>query len=163
LENEQGARAKLLNPQTRLGVGAIGKGWIVDQMSAFLKSRGYLHILINAGGDLMASGGPWEVAIQVPSGTPFEITKSEMIANRAMASSGQYEQKNHVMDPLSGSPVQEKKSVTVKAYNLTLADALATAFLVMGEEKSQLYLKKFPGIEMIWTEINGISRRYTAP
>lgn len=157
-----GDRGSLLHPDTRLGVGAVGKGWIVDAMLDYLQSRGYTAAIVDAGGDLRALGGPWKVAIQVPEGAPDRITAPREIRDRALATSGLYEQGPHILDPKTRRPVARRGSVSVEAVRLAEADALATAFFVLGEAKSRACLPKFPGVKMHWTDPDGSVRSYAA-
>jgi len=155
-------RGSLPHPETRLGVGAIGKGWIVDAMLDYLQGRGYAAAIVDAGGDLWALGGPWKIAIQVPEGAPGRITAPREIRDRALATSGLYEQGPHILDPATRRPVARRGSVSVEAPRLAVADALATAFFVLGETKSREYLPKFPGVKMYWTDPDGSVRAYAA-
>lgn len=155
-------RGSLLHSGTRLGVGAIGKGWIVDAMLDYLQGRGYSAAIVDAGGDLRALGGPWKIAIQVPEGAPDRITAVREIRDRALATSGLYEQGSHILDPATRRPFARRGSVSVEASRLAEADALATAFFVMGEAKSRVYLPKFPGVNMYWTDPDGSVRTYVA-
>ncbi|MCC7345719.1 MAG: FAD:protein FMN transferase [Deltaproteobacteria bacterium] len=157
-----GDRGALPHPETRIGVGAIGKGWIVDAMLDYLQGRGYAAAIVDAGGDLRALGGPWKVAIQVPEGAPDRITVQREIRDRALATSGLYEQGSHILDPSTRRPVARRGSVSVEASRLAMADALATAFFVLGETKSLTYLPKFPGVKMYWTDPDGNVRAYAA-
>ncbi len=143
---------KLLHPLTRIGVGAIGKGFIVDKMVDLLVSRGFNKVLVDAGGDLRAAGGPWRVAIQIPEAPSGAISNPALIQDEAWSTSGDYEQPGHIRDPRTLKSVRRRGSVTVKAKRLILADALATAFFVLGKEKSQDYITLFPGIEAIWLD-----------
>ncbi len=153
-------KASLDSSRTRIGVGAIGKGFIVDKMLDYLRSKGFDRVLIDAGGDLRALGGPWKVAIQSPTGEPGKFSKTMEINNRALATSGLYEQGQHIVDPRTLNKVEGGGSVTVEAENLTLADALATAFFVMGEKESLFYLKKFPDVKIFWTDPEGMVLPY---
>jgi thiamine biosynthesis lipoprotein len=148
----QDATAKLGHRETRIGVGAIGKGFIVDRMIAILHAAGFANVLIDAGGDLRATGGPWRVAIQVPGAPPGAIAREAEIHDQAWATSGLYEQGRHIVDPRTLQKIDRAGSVTVKARDLTTADALATAFFVLGKEQAEKYQKRFPGIEVIWLE-----------
>jgi len=159
---ESGNRARLADPQTKIGVSSIGKGWIVDQMLDYLKKKGFTESLIDAGGDLRATGGPWKIAIQVPEGPPGTITPVREIRDLAMGSSGLYEQGPHILDPNTGKPATGKGSVTVEGELLSVSGALGTAFFVMGETKSRQYLPRFPGFSMIWTDADGKTRRYSS-
>ncbi len=150
----------LAHPDTRIGVGAIGKGFIIDAMVEVLQKNGFGNILVDGGGDLRALGGPWKVAIQRPGGRPDELTKVFNIRDLSLATSGNYEQEGHIRDPRTGKKIIRDQSVSVFGENLTLADALATAFYVLGEKESQTTLKKFKNMQMIWTDKSGDVRMY---
>jgi thiamine biosynthesis lipoprotein len=152
----------LAHPETRIGIGAVGKGWIVDRMIEELKARGFDQALIDAGGDLRAIGGPWRVSIQVPSAEPGVTADEQSIENRSLATSGLYERGSHILDPKTRQKVERTGSVTVEAQDLTTADALDTALFVIGEEKSKVLIEKFPGLRVIWLDPDGKSRSYSS-
>lgn len=150
----------LPNPDTRIGIGAIGKGWIVDRMIASLKARGFDQALIDAGGDLRASGGPWRVSIQIPQATPGETADEREISDLSWATSGLYERGSHILDPKTRKKVERSSSVSIEAEDLTTADALDTALFVLGEEKSKALIQNFSGLRMTWVDPDGKSRTY---
>ncbi|MFO1518317.1 MAG: FAD:protein FMN transferase [bacterium] len=151
----EGHQGRLAHPDTRLGVGSIGKGMILDAMIEFLKSRGFTAALVDAGGDLRALGGPWKVAIQKPGAPPGTFSKVFEIRDRAIATSGNYEQPGHISDPRTGEKITRNLSVTVIADRHVLANAVSTAFYVMGEEESRKYLPQFSGILILWAFPDG--------
>jgi len=161
--NEKRREAMLENPQTRIGLGAIAKGYIVDRMVQFLNQRGYDEAQVQAGGDLRVLGGPYPAGIQTPQETPGQYSHPLKIKNEALATSGTYEQGNHILDPKTHRPVPRVKSVTVRAQELLLADALSTAFFVLGEQNFQPLLPLFPGIQVYWTDPEGLTRVYAPP
>lgn len=152
----------LPHPETRIGIGAIGKGWIVDRMIEDLKARGFDQILIDAGGDLRATGGPWRVSIQIPEALPGASTQEREISGRSLATSGLYERGSHILDPKTRQAVERSGSVSVEAEDLTTADALDTALFVIGEEKSKTLIGKFRGLRVIWVDPDGRSRTYSS-
>ena len=153
-------RVRLADRATRIGVGSIGKGLIIDALIEFFRSKGFSKALVDAGGDLRALGGPWKVAIQTPGAATGEISKIFEIRDQALATSGNYEQPGHLVDPRTGTKVIREASVTVIADRHVLANGLSTAFYVMGEEESAVLLQKFPGVQMIWTLAKGVTHRY---
>ena len=156
-------RARLTHSDARIGVAAIGKGYILDAMLQMLKKQGFQQALIDGGGDIQASGGPWKVAIQVPGRSPHELSRKFEINDQALATSGNYEQAGNVRDPRTLEKVVRSSSVSVIAPTLTLANALTTAFYVMGEKMSLSYLSKFPGIQLFWADPDGKVRHYVSP
>jgi len=145
------SEAMLTDPKTRIGVGSIGKGFIVDKMVEYLWSRGYGDVLIDAGGDLRASGGPWQVAVQIPESPAGVVPPPVPVHNEAWGSSGLYEQGKHIIDPRSGVAVDRSGSVTIRSDNLTTAGALGTACFVLGPSRCEVAIAAFPGTSMIWT------------
>ncbi|MCV6604968.1 MAG: FAD:protein FMN transferase, partial [Porticoccaceae bacterium] len=91
------------------------------------------------------NGQPWRVGIEKPKDGPRAVRIGISVTDAAVATSGDYRiyferdgvRYSHTIDPQSGYPVTHKlASVTVIADNCARADALATAFMVMGEERA---------------------------
>lgn len=145
-------------PGMSLTLDGIAKGYIVDQGVAVLRQRGYGHILVEAGGDLLAGGSngqtPWSVGIRSPRGEG--ILKVLDVTNRAVATSGDYQQaysddfrNHHILDPRVGISPRELSSVTVIADTCQQADALATGMMVLGSKQSLKLAEKLPGVEAV--------------
>jgi len=126
----------------REGLGPIDpsglvKGWALGRAANLLRAEGVANFAINAGGDVVTAGQPrpgagWRVGIQ----RPWERDKVAVVvtvSGLAVATSGRYERGDHIIDPFSGSPVTGLMSVTVITGDPALADAYATAGLVLGE------------------------------
>ncbi len=150
----------------RLDLGGIAKGYIVDQAMAWLNGRGLRDALINAGGDIRASGTaespPWRIGVQ----DPFE--KGRLLGffsfqQGAVVTSGTYERYfegegrrfAHIMDPATGRPVEGLLSATVIAEESFMADALATAVMVKGRQEGIAMLGRFPGARGVFVERDG--------
>jgi thiamine biosynthesis lipoprotein len=152
--------AKLTRAGMKLGFGSIGKGFAADLAATTLKGQGFTHFIIDAGGDLLVSGSrngqPWKVGVRHPRGSDLLATVS--ISNRAIATSGDYEQflmiegkrYGHIIDPRSGWPVNRVSSVVVTASNAADADALATALSVMGPEEGIALVEKMSSVEALF-------------
>jgi thiamine biosynthesis lipoprotein len=133
----------------QIDLGGIAKGYICDQVADFLRSRGVTSGLLNFGGNVVAigqhpEGRPWSVALQRPDAlrdtAGFAVVACE---DGAVVTSGIYERGfeweghryHHVLDPRSCWPVDNGLlSVSVLAADAMLADALATAILVLGTD-----------------------------
>lgn len=143
-------RLRKNHPGLRLDVSAIAKGFAVDELSQWLARAGHVNHLVEIGGEVRASGqrpggGPWRIAIESPVAGQRSVQALVALQDRAIATSGDYRQYfewegqrySHVIDPATGYPPRHKlASVTVVATDAMTADALATAFLVMGREKA---------------------------
>jgi thiamine biosynthesis lipoprotein len=121
------------------GVDPTGlvKGWAVDRALAVLRREAVEGALINGGGDVAAFGSPnpgepWRVGIQ----HPWRVDALAVIVavTAAMATSGCYQRGPHLIDPSTGQPGSRAASATVTGPRLALADALATAVAVGGDE-----------------------------
>jgi len=137
----------------------IGKGYIVDQGAATLRSHGFTNVYVEAGGDLMVSGTksgdrPWRIGVTHPRPGKVRNLVAISISDRAVATSGDYMQPftadlrhHHIIDPRTGISPPELASATVSAPTVALADGLATAAMVLGPEKSLALLASMPDCE----------------
>lgn len=136
-----------------LDLGGVAKGYMVDKAVEALRRAGVTSALINAGGDIFClgkkSGSFWKVGVRDPRSSEG-ILKVFLVAGEAVATSGVYEQffeykkkrYSHIINPKTGYPLDSDiESLTVIAKDCTTADALATAFLVMGKEKIREFLE----------------------
>ena len=158
----------------RSGMGitldGIAKGYIADRVSAVLTSAGVKNHLVNAGGDIMASGHkspgvPWRVAVQSPTGPAYAGELS--LSGKAIATSGSYEiyydasrRHHHLINPASGfSPAVG--SVSVVAGTAMEADTLATALSILPPTDALKLVQGLPGRECCILSPDGCI--YTSP
>lgn len=136
----------------RINMNAIAKGFAADQLACFLYDKGYRNFIVEVGGEIVTkgtkSGKPWKVGIQVPveqKDGPIDATYAFPLQDKAIATSGSYRnyfeedgiRYMHIIDPESGRPKTSRLlSVTVIAGDCMTADALATAFMLLGEKES---------------------------
>ncbi|MEX0725690.1 MAG: FAD:protein FMN transferase [Planctomycetaceae bacterium] len=135
-----------------LNFGANGKGYAVDRAGAVLTAGGVADWLIHGGHSSILGRGHhaghrgWPIGLRNPL-FPRESWATILLHNQAMATSGsgvqfyriQGNRYNHIVNPLTGWPVEGQLSVTVFAPTAELADTLSTAFFVMGVEKARRY------------------------
>jgi FAD:protein FMN transferase len=121
------------------GVDPTGlvKGWAVERALGPLRDAGVAGALLNGGGDVAVFGEPapgerWRVGIRHPWRP--EALACIVAAQAAVATSGSYERGPHLIDPRTGQPAARAASATVTGPRLALADALATAVAVGGDE-----------------------------
>jgi thiamine biosynthesis lipoprotein len=112
---------------------AMVKGWSVQRAAKLLSGRGTSRFCLNAGGDVVAAGGPWRVGVRHPERADQLCTVLE-ITDGAVATSARYERGDHILDGRTGRPATGLLSVTVVAPSLTEADATATAAFAMGAQ-----------------------------
>jgi thiamine biosynthesis lipoprotein len=112
---------------------AMVKGWSVQRAAELLTATGATRFCLNAGGDVVAAGGPWRVGVRHPERADRLCTVLE-ITDGAVATSARYERGDHILDGRTGRPATGLLSLTVVAPSLTEADATATAAFAMGAE-----------------------------
>ncbi len=141
--------ARSTNPNLQLDFGGIAKGYAMAKIAAHLKSAGFKHFLINAGGDVLVAGErfgkPWTIAVQNPF-APGAIASIQLSGDHQIFTSGNYRRfyrKNgrivhHIIDPRSGKPSDRISSATVLATDAVLADVAATTLMIDGWQNHQL-------------------------
>ena len=145
----------------KLDFNAIAKGKAVDDVADFLVRSGYANCLVNIGGEVRCEGTKpgrkaWRVGIQIPTETRDGLEEADYIfemTGRAVATSGNYRNYKeidgqrycHITDPRSGdSRSSNLLSVTVIADQCAVADAYATAFMVMGLDEAMKFIESHP-------------------
>ena len=122
------------------------KGWAADRVAQILVDAGCEDIQVNAAGDLTLRGGvtengivgPWKIGVVNPDNRQ-EVLRIFEINNGAIATSGTYERGAHIFDPATGTIAIGAKSATALGPDGGLADALATALMVAGEDGARWF------------------------
>lgn len=139
------------SPRQYVDLSAIAKGYAVDAVAHFLDSEGVSAFLVEIGGEVRVSGHKpdgeaWRLAIEEPVSEQRQINRVVALDSHAMATSGDYRNYyesegrrfSHTIDPKTGQPITHAlASVTVISQSSMRADALATAFNVMGHERAR--------------------------
>ena len=144
-----------------LDFNAIAQGYAVDMLATMLYKKGIQSYLIDVGGEVIArgrkpDGSAWTVGIERPSADKYsdrEIETAIELVNHAVVTSGNYRKYyeqdgirySHTIDPATGRPVSHSLlSVSVVSNEAWYADAMATAFMVMGLDKSLQFIHDHP-------------------
>jgi FAD:protein FMN transferase len=149
----------LLKSDMRLDLGGIAKGCAADAALAVLREQGIRRALVAASGDIVAGDPPpgqpgWRVGVQSMSSQADGLTRTLLLANRAVSTSGDTEQfveiggvrYSHIVDPRTGFGLTDRLGVTVIARDSTTADALATALSVAGVERGLALVEARPDL-----------------
>ena len=148
IDQEQAAVRK--DRALSLDLSAVAKGYAVDQVAALLDTLDIANYMVEVGGEMAMlghndRGQPWQIAIEKPQASSRSVQQIVAIEEGAIATSGDYRNYfekegvrfSHTIDPRTGYPISHSlASVTVIADNCGYADALATAFMVMGAERA---------------------------
>ncbi|WP_253426705.1 FAD:protein FMN transferase [Pseudomonas sp. GGS8] len=130
-----------------LDLNGIAKGFGVDALARCLEGLGITRYLVGIDGEMRARGvkpdaQPWVVAIEKPCRGVREVMGVMELSDAAIATSGDYrhwvdvrgQSYAHTMNPATGAPLcNALAAVTVVAASCMLADAWATALMVLGE------------------------------
>lgn len=142
-----------------LTLDGIAKGAVIDEGVNILRDHGFVNVIVESGGDLLASGShgqdnPWMIGMRTPRTEHCLKLPALSVENMAVATSGDYLQAytadysvHHILDPRQGVSPGELASVTVLAPGTMLADALATGMMVSGISAGFEMLDQFPGCE----------------
>ena len=141
--------------------GGVAKGYALDQGAAAMQKQGAVAGFLDLGGGLLVFGHQAQQRVGIFN--PRDETNPLAILplnSGALATSGQYERNHqdeqgkwgHILDPRTGQPCPFNGSVTVKAPNAMLADALATAAYVLGPIKGLALVEGWPLCEGLWVE-----------
>ncbi|WP_416885190.1 FAD:protein FMN transferase [Marinospirillum sp.] len=130
-------------------LSGIAKGFGVDEVARWLAQQGYSNYLINIGGDLIVAGQRtperlWTIGVEVPQFDLQQIAQHILpLSDISVATSGDYRnyfeadgrRLSHTISPFTGWPINHNlASVTVLHPENMLADAWATAIMVLGAE-----------------------------
>lgn len=146
-------------PEMRIDAGAIAKGYACDVVADTLEAYGCTDFCVEIGGEIVvkglnSKGVNWHIAINKPVEDSLcinrEIQEVVELTDCGMATSGNYrnyyevsgKKYSHTIDPRTGYPVQHNLlSATIVAPDCMTADAWATACMVAGFEKAQIWIK----------------------
>ena len=145
------ARATLrkILPGVHCNLNAIAQGYTADKLAADLDRLGCSSYMVEVGGEIKAKGrnargAPWRIGIEKPIATARAIQRVISLDNRALSTSGDYRnyyekdgvRVSHTIDPKTGRPITHAlASVSVIHDSCALADAYATALMVLGPDK----------------------------
>lgn len=155
----------LSDPDMKLDVGAIGKGYAVEMVAKMLESKGKTDYVLNVGGNirsigLKATGEKWRTGIENPNlddeDNPYIAYLN--IAGQAVVTSGTYqryywvggEKYHHIIDEKTLMPAKGYLSVSIICNNSALADGLSTALFCMSLEDGKALIESLEDVEALW-------------
>lgn len=161
--NEVHSTVYLSDPDVRLDVGAVAKGWSVQRIADRLPSG----ILLTVGGNVCATGPkyegePWVIGVQDPGGNASDYLHTLYVDGISVVTSGDYQRSytvdgktyHHIIDPDTRMPSGYWRSVTVICHDSGLADALSTALFLLPLEEGKKLAEQC-GVEVLWADASG--------
>jgi len=155
---------RYLRPGLEINLGSIGKGYALDRAAERIRSEwGLGHALLHGGrSSILAMGSApgttdgWSIALRHPWDAERQLAVVRL-RDRALGTSAatfQHVDYNgrklgHILDPRTGWPAETLASASVLAPTAAEADALATAFFILGVDKAQAYCEAHPAIAAV--------------
>ena len=161
--DEAASTVYISDPDTRLDVGAVAKGWATQRVAAAAPEG----MLISVGGNVCATGPktqdgtPWVIGIQNPD-DPERNLHSLYLTQGSVVTSGDYQRfyvvdgqaYHHIIDPATRMPASRWRSVSIVCQDSGLADALSTGLFLMDLEDGKALAQKC-GAEVLWVDLSG--------
>ena len=159
----QASTVYLTDPQMRLDVGAVAKGWAVQRLSQTAPK----DLLISVGGNVCATGPKdsqgtaWVVGVQNPDSSE-DYLHTLYLTSGSVVTSGDYQRTyqvegkryHHIIDPDTLYPGGYWRAVTIVCPDSGLADALSTALFLLPQSEGQALLNK-TGAQALWVDGQG--------
>lgn len=158
----------LSDPEMRLDVGAVAKGYAVDRLAQYAMEQGWTDLLLSVGGNVRTVGGKgdgtdWKAGIQAPEGWDRAYFCLVPLRDLSLVTSGSYQRYytvdgvryHHLIDPDTLFPRNTFLSVSVICENSARGDALSTALFNMEAEEGLALVEGLEGTEAVWVYPDG--------
>lgn len=164
------------NAPLRIDLSAIAKGYGVDVVALWLESLGSTDYLVEIGGEMRVAGlsprgDQWRIGVESPD-LAADKTTPILLGKIGVATSGDYRnyfeengvRYSHTIDPRTGRPITHNlASVTLLDPSSAFADAMATAFSVLGSDKTLALAEQLNiPVYLIEKTENGFTSRYSS-
>lgn len=161
--DEEASTVRLTDPEARLDVGAVAKGYAVERVCQNAPEG----LLLSVGGNVRATGPkpggePWVVGVQEPDGGKEDYLHTLYVSDSSVVSSGDYQRYytvdgvryHHIIDPDTRYPGTRWRAVTVLCADSGLADGLSTALFLLSQEEGEALARQC-GAEALWVAADG--------
>ena len=171
--NKENRSVRFLDENLKLDVGAIAKGYAVEQIAKWMEKENITGYLLNVGGNVKAigkraDGKKWQVGIENPDTHDEENPYVALleIEEKSVVTSGCYQRYymvdgkryHHIIDNETLFPADKFLAVSVICSDSGLADALSTTIFTMDFEQGLALAEKFQDVEVMWTFYDGTQK-----
>ena len=163
IECDDGRRAvRLADPQARIDLGGIAKGYIADALAGCLVEHGCDCAFVNLGGNVLTvgsrpDGNPWRIGVRDPK-APEKMRAVLPVVGKSVVTSGLYERNftkdgvfyHHILNPKDGMPVKTDVGGATIVSDLSLdGDGYSTTLFALGVEGALAFVEAHPNLEAI--------------
>ena len=166
--DEEKSTVTLTDPQMRLDVGAIAKGYATEQVAKWLEAQGVRGWLLNVGGNVRAVGKkpddtPCTVGLENPEDPTADYLAYLSLTKEALVTSGSYQRfyivdgksYHHIIHPDTLMPAEGYLSVSVICPDSGMGDALSTALFCMSIEDGKALVNSLKDVAVSWVTDDG--------
>ena len=152
-------------PGMGIDLGGIAKGFIADELKAYLEKKGVKSAVINLGGNVLCIGKkdpktPFHIGIQQPFADRNETIAAVSVDGLSIVSSGIYERYfktkdgtlyHHILNPKTGySYDNDLMAVTILSKKSVDGDGLSTSCFAMGKKEGLAFINNIDGVEAVF-------------
>lgn len=152
-------------PGMGIDLGGIAKGFIADELKAYLEKKGVKSAVIDLGGNVLCIGKkdpktPFHIGIQQPFADRNETIAAVSVDGLSIVSSGIYERYfktkdgtlyHHILNPKTGySYDNDLMAVTILSKKSVDGDGLSTSCFAMGKKEGLAFINNIDGVEAVF-------------
>ena len=168
--DEAASTVYLADPEMRLDVGAIAKGYAVEQVCRQIEEEGFANASFSIGGNIRTlgwregkEGENWVIGLEDPLNPSGDYLLTVGLHDTSMVTSGDYqryytvdgENYHHIIDPRTLMPARYVHAVSVITADSGYADALSTWLFLLPVEEGLELVESLDGVEAVWTALDG--------
>lgn len=156
----------LTDPQMKLDVGAVAKGYATECVARYFEQKGVTGYVLNVGGNVRtigskADGSEWTIGIENPNSSDyFSYLK---LNGQSVVTSGSYQRfyyvdgkpYHHIIHPDTLMPANEYLSVSIICEDSGLGDALSTALFCLPQQEGLKLIESIDNVEAMWVTEDG--------
>ena len=168
IDKENGT-VTITDPEMKLDVGAIAKGYAVEMVAQKLEKKGFSGYMLNVGGNVRtigakADGTPWTVGVENPLESEEKPYVAYLkLAGESVVTSGLYQRYyvvdgkryHHIIDPATLMPSEGFASVSILCKSSAMGDALSTSLFCLDLESGKALIESIDGAEAMWVLLDG--------
>ena len=156
----------LTDPQMKLDVGAVAKGYATEQVALYFEKKGVTGYVLNVGGNVRtigtkADGEKWNIGIENPNGEDY--LSYLKLSGESVVTSGSYQRfyyvdgkpYHHIIHPDTLMPAEGYLSVSIVCKDSGLGDALSTALFCLTQKEGAALIEKISDAEAMWVTEDG--------